>query len=151
MVELGVTVVPDGGLAALVSAHTPGMAVLVTVQMAMSPSASVRTPAVTDAPLQTHSPTATAAAVTLGSPTAPLIGVVPAADNVQSVGTAVPPVPALSTSLTKVSLGETGMLVIRQITLPPVGTCTRPASLTTAPSQTQFPEVKPSGPLSARS
>ena len=87
---------------------------------------------------------------TVAEPVAPLIGVGPAALNVQSVATPVAGVVPLSTTLTSVRRGDTAWLVIWQITLPWTGTLTL-AWVTTPPWQTQVPGVKPVGPDSLRS
>ena len=52
----GSTVEPDTGSASLVSSHTPATAVLVIVQVASSPSASVTAAPATVAPVHVHWP-----------------------------------------------------------------------------------------------
>ena len=100
--------------------------------------------------LRVYVPTWTAALVTVAAPDVPLIGVGPAADNVQAVGGAVAPVVPLSTTLTRVSFGVTAVFVIVHCTTPPDGMTTR-TPVTTPPWQTQVPEAKPAGPVSDRS
>ena len=55
IVEPCATVDPETGSADFVRSQTPGIAVLVTVQVTTSPSASVTTPASTAAPVQLQS------------------------------------------------------------------------------------------------
>ena len=78
------------------------------------------------------------------------MGVGPAAANSHAVAGVVAPVSPLSTTFTSVSVGDVAVLVMVHRTAPPGGTATR-SPVTTPPSQTQAPGVKPPGPVSERS
>ena len=124
----------------LISVRLAGAAELTIVQTTASPGAIVTlVPVDAVSPVQLHAlglkpagppdsdnayvPTGTSCSVTAAELPAPVTVAGPDAVRVQSEGTAVPP-PALITLLIRVRVGCTAVLVIEQVTSPPLGTTT---------------------------